>query len=147
MAPPGRYYGGTLQYLLGHPVRRRPSSNSRWIRRPATPSSMSARQPGRRRRRPPSIISRSRLQRKGPASGLFLIYCRDAAHSTPHLFAAVQVRYQGIGPVNGPVAASTESAPLRLRHQLDVNRRLFSTPWLEECANSPSSRLWIDLVR
>src|SRR5262245_55167185 len=80
---------------------------------------MSARQPGRRRRRPPSIISRSRLQRKGPASGLFLIYCRDAAHSTPHLFA-VQVRYQGIGPANGPVAASTESAPLRLRQPDEI---------------------------
>ena len=51
--------------LLVHPVRRRQSSHSRRIRRPATPSSVSASNPGRPRRRPPSIISRSRLQRNG----------------------------------------------------------------------------------
>ena len=35
---------------------------------------MSASKPGRPRGRPPSIISRSRLQRKGPASGPFRVY-------------------------------------------------------------------------
>src|SRR5262245_21796094 len=93
MAPPGRYYGGTLQYLLGHPVRRRPSSNSRWIRRPATPSSMSARQLGRPTRRPPKHNQQIEIAKKGTPFGPFLIYCRDAA--------------------------STESAPLRLGQQPD----------------------------
>ena len=74
-----------LQCLLVHPVGRRPSSSSQRIGRPATPSGMSASKPGRLRRRPPSIISRSRLQRKGPASGLFLIYCTSLLNETVKL--------------------------------------------------------------
>ena len=80
-----------LQRLLVHPVGKRPSSNSRRIGRPAAPTGMSASKPGRPRRRPPSIISRSRLQRKGPASGPFLIYCNPGGAQPPGISLATRI--------------------------------------------------------
>src|SRR5262245_44579362 len=54
------------QCLLVHPVKRRPSSNSRRIGRSATHTSMSAGWPGRPRRRPPSIIAPPDCRRAVP---------------------------------------------------------------------------------
>ena len=85
--------------LLVHPVRWRPSSNSRRIGRPATPSGMSASKPGRPRRRPPSIISRQRLQRKGPAFGSLSHFRRTEKPST--LLRIAQAKARSIAALLG----------------------------------------------
>ena len=70
----------------GHsPVRRRPSSNSRRKRSPATPNKKECKQAWKAQNGHISIISRtrSRLQRKGSASGPFLIYCNRQRAGRP----------------------------------------------------------------
>ena len=67
----GGYYGASQGYIpAGTPCKEAAKTHSRRIGRPATPSSVSASKPGRPRTRAPSIISRSRLQRKGEGADL-----------------------------------------------------------------------------
>jgi hypothetical protein len=76
------------------PVRRRPSSNSQPIGRPAAPTSTSASKPGRPRRPPKhNQQNRSRLQRKGPEAVPFsfiAISQSGAARRMPRVRAVVK---------------------------------------------------------